>query len=118
LGRRSVHTILSFEQVNIVIFCWMSFGFIPKGCGLSKFFVGEATLLVFVADLVWCVFAGFLCGIDCWIGVTKIASGLLSVRRCCGVRLVGKSQLGTIPTCVSIEGCVIFVVSLWHSCPH
>ena len=86
MGRRSVHTILSFEQVNIVIFCWMSFGFIPKGCGLSKFFVGEATLLVFVADLVWCVFAGFLCGIDCWIGVTMIASGLLSVRRCCGVR--------------------------------
>jgi len=80
------HIYLISSRWILRFFAWMSFGFIPKGCRSSKSFVGEATLLAFVADLVWCVFAGFLCGIDCWIGVTMIASGLLSVRRCCGVR--------------------------------
>ena len=78
--------------------------------------VGEAALLAFVAA--WYVFAEFcicgrlvcvclvlhlwplgtcllakiFCGRGCWIGVIKFASGLLSVHRCCKMRLVGKSQ--------------------------
>ena len=36
-----------------------------------------------------------------------IASGLLIFRRCCALRLEGKSQVGIIPICVSSEGCMI-----------
>ena len=41
------------------------------------------------------------------------APGLLSFRRCCALRLEGKSQVGIIPICVSSEGrkmprCTIF----------
>jgi hypothetical protein len=42
------------------------------------------------------VFSGFICGRACWIGVTKIASGLLSICCCCGVRFVGESHLGIL----------------------
>jgi hypothetical protein len=33
-----------------------------------------------------------------------IAFGLLSFRRCCALRLEGKSQVGILPSCVSCEG--------------
>jgi len=33
-----------------------------------------------------------------------IASGLLSFRACCALRLEGKSQVGIIPICVSSDG--------------
>jgi len=33
-----------------------------------------------------------------------IAFGLLNFRRCCALRLEGKSQDGIIPICVSLEG--------------
>jgi len=46
----------------------------------------------------------FRLGCGCWVGVTMIASGLLNFRRCCALRLEGKSQDGIIPTCVSSTG--------------
>ena len=41
----------------------------------------------------------------CLVGETMIASGLLNFRCYCALRLEGKSQVGTIPNCVSSEGC-------------
>jgi len=35
--------------------------------------------------------------------VPMIASGLLNFRRCCALRLEGKSQVGIIPICVSSD---------------
>jgi len=56
-------------------------------------------------------YVGFRLGHDCWVGVTHYdcaiivhASGLLSFRRCCALRLEGKSQVGINPTSVSTEG--------------
>jgi hypothetical protein len=46
----------------------------------------------------------FRLGRGCWVGVTMIASGLLNFRRCCALRLEGKSQDGIIPACVSSAG--------------
>jgi len=45
-----------------------------------------------------------------------IASGLLNFRRCCALRLEGKTQVGILPICVSFEGrimpCCIIVARL------
>jgi len=45
-----------------------------------------------------------------------IASGLLNFRRCCEMRLEGKSLIGIFPICVSLEGrkmpCRIIVARL------
>jgi hypothetical protein len=50
-----------------------------------------------------------------------IASGLLNFRRCCALKLEGKSQVGITPICVSSEGritpcCTIVARLPTHAC--
>jgi hypothetical protein len=77
------------------------------------FFFSFRTLFALLPDLVWYVFVGFCLGRGCWVRVTMFISGLLNFRRCCALRLEGKSQVGSISICVSSEGhippcCTIF----------
>jgi hypothetical protein len=46
-----------------------------------------------------------------------IASGLLNLHRCCALRLEGKSQVGTIPICVSSEGCKMPCCTIYSRLP-
>jgi len=46
------------------------------------------------------------------------ASGLLKIRRCCALRLVGKSQTIIIPICVSLEGCIMPCCKSLHDSIH
>jgi len=45
-----------------------------------------------------------------------IASALLNFRRCCALRLKGKSQVGILPICVSFRGRKCLVVLLFNNC--
>jgi hypothetical protein len=47
------------------------------------------------------MFVGFRLGRGCWVRVIMIVLGLLDFRRCCALRLEGRSQVGIIPICVS-----------------
>jgi hypothetical protein len=92
--------------------------FIARGCGFAGLPVRlRAALVLCVVDLVWYVLVRFLLERgNCWVGIAIIASGLLYLRRCCALRLDGKSQVEIIPTCVSIEWrimpCCIIVARL------
>jgi len=46
-----------------------------------------------------------------------IASGLLNFRRCCALKLEGKSQVGIIFICVSSEGRIMPCCSIFSRLP-
>ena len=60
----------------------------------------------------------FCLGRGCWVGVTKIASGLLYFCRCCVLRLKGKSQVGIILICFSSDGCLMPCCIILHDFLH
>ena len=64
---------------------------------------GEAALLALLADPVLFIFVGLFLGGKCWVKINMIAIGFLNICQCCALRLEGRSQLGTIPICVSSE---------------
>jgi len=88
----STQNLISIEfHVRLV----MSLDFIAREYGLAA----TSTRLLWVAlhpllaDPYKYVFVGFCLGRGCWVGVTMIASGLLNFRRCCALRMKGKSLL-------------------------
>ena len=68
-------------------------------------------LLVAVTDLVWCLLMA-VSGPVRIIGVMRMASGRLHRRRCCGLKVRGRSELGIHPTCVSSSGRIIPCLSI------
>ena len=97
------------------LFGCMSLNCIARGYGLAapSARLSRATLLAWLADVVWYVFVRYRLVCGCLVGETMIAPGLLNFCRCCALSLEGKSQVGIIPICVSSEGrmmpcCTIF----------
>jgi hypothetical protein len=77
------------------LFGCMSLGFIARWYGLAapSARLSRATLLALLADLVWYVYVGFRLGRGCWVGLTWLATGLLSFRRCCALE-IGREGFG------------------------
>jgi len=103
LSRGVVYTVLISIQCTSRLFGCMSLGFIARGYGLAapSARLSLATLPALFADLGWYMFVGFRLGRGCWVRVIMIVLGLLDFRRCCALRLEGRSQVGIIPICVS-----------------
>ena len=65
----------------------------------------RATLFALLADLVQYELVRLLLEHgNCWVGVSKIESGLLNFRLLCALKLEVKIQVGINPICVSAEG--------------
>jgi hypothetical protein len=113
LSRGSANTVLNFDQVYITFGC-VSLGFTARGYGLAAPSIRLlwVALLALMAELIWYVCVGFRLGRECWVGATMIASGLRYSRRCCALRLEGKSQAGITPICVSLEGRVMLCCTI------
>jgi len=109
IGKESTQHSISIRYISRLFGC-ISLSFIARGYGLAAPFarLSQATLLALFADLVQYVFVGVCLGRGYWVGLTMVASGLLTFRRCCTFILEGKSQVGVIPICVSSE---------WHVMP-
>ena len=106
-----VYTVLIFDRVCLVVCLWFQSQGIQIGA-ICWFIPGNSSCIIGRPGWIrvcWVLFGAWLLG---------RRTGLLSFRRCCSLRLEGKSQVGAFPVCVSAEGVQCLVVPLLHDSLH